>query len=137
LELAGWYDGYLFDPGGWLDALADEGFSINDAAKQVLERLGGLAVAPAQVESAVFGSGDALFDPLWAASGEHDRIAVRERQLGTSLCPIGEWCGEYVLLASDDGSIFAETSFQMVRLGSDINEALRLIVLADRRPVEI
>jgi hypothetical protein len=137
LEAAGWFDDYRFDPDEWLEALASEGFTCNETARQVLAHLGGLSVAPLPNEAAVFGSGDVMFDPLWAASGESDRIALRQRQLNTTLCPIGEWCGEYILLASEDGAIFAETSFQMMKVGSDIGGALRSIVLADRQPVEI
>jgi hypothetical protein len=137
LEDAGWSDAYRRDVAEWLPELVAEGFSINPLAQHVLERLGGLALSPRPVEVATFGSGEVVFEPLWAASGEVGRIAMRERQLDTTLCPVGEWCGEYVLLAGGDGCMYAETSFQLVRIGRNLTEALRTILLADSRPVEI
>jgi hypothetical protein len=137
LEEAGWSDAFHFDADAWFDELRAEGFAINNQARLVLENLGGLTVRSRSVGTAAFGSGEARFEPLWAATGESDRIRARERQFGTSLCPLGEWCGEYILLAGGDGAIYAETTFQFLRLGTDIISALRTIVLADRLPDEL
>jgi hypothetical protein len=134
---AGWSDEYRHDPTEWLRTLREEGFSINETAGTVLTHLGGLAVEPRPLTPTAFGSGTLVFEPLWAASGEHIRIVERESQVGMTLCPIGEWCGEYVLLAGEDGSIYAETTFQMVLVGQDIAEALRTMILADKRPTEV
>lgn len=137
LELAGWYDGYESNTEAWVAALRSEGFSVNDAGVEVLAHLGGLTVRPRQIDHTAFGSGDAVFEPIWAASGESERILQREAQVGTSLCPVAEWCGEYILLAGGDGAIYAETTFQILQVGENLRDALHTMILADRSPIEL
>lgn len=137
LEEAGWFDGYESNTEAWVAALRSEGFSVNDVGTEVLAHLGGLTVRPRQVGPTAFGSGDAVFEPLWAASGESERILQREAQVGTSLCPVAEWCSEYILLAGGDGAIYAETTFQILRVGENLQDALRTIILADQPPIEL
>ena len=73
-------------------------------------------------------------DPLWAATGEWPRIQGRERELGTGLCPVGEWADEYIVLAASDGRMLAETTFQVLQLGDDLSQALIRVVKAESRP---
>lgn len=101
---------------------------------EALEELGGLTVNPPRRDAAAFGSGPIVMDPLLAASGEVDRIRQREAELGIALCPVGEWMGEYVLLVAEDGSVWAETTFQVLRVGENLAEALRVMIVADTAP---
>jgi hypothetical protein len=78
-----------------------------------------------------------LVDPEWAVAGEAERIRLREEQLGTGLCPVGEWMEEFVVLLADDGQVIAETSHHLFRLGWDASEALDLMIVADSPPTPI
>lgn len=50
---------------------------------------------------------------------------------------MGEWSGEYVLLIADDGEVFAETTFQLLRLGVDFDDAMLLLIVADTPPENV
>ena len=76
-----------------------------------------------------------MVDPLWAATGESPRIKLRERQLGTGLCPVGEWMDEYIVLVASDGRVLAETTFQVLQLGENLSEAMVRIVTAESSPI--
>jgi hypothetical protein len=134
---SGWTPGYRFDPTGWADRLRAEDFSVHPAGICVLELLGGLTVVPPRSVKAVFGTGELKIDPLWAAEGESERIADRERIIGDRLCPVGEWLGEYIVLVGEEGRVYAETTFQVLELGDDINQALVRLIVADSAPTPI
>lgn len=134
---SGWTPEYRFDTSGWVDQLRTEGFSVHPAGICVLELLGGLTVVPPKSIKAVFGTGELKVDPLWAAEGESERIADRERVIGDRLCPIGEWLNEYIVLVGAEGKIYAETTFQVLKLGEDINQALVRLIVADSAPISI
>jgi hypothetical protein len=138
LQLAGWTPDYRFDTSLWVTALLEDGFRINRHAQHVLERLGGLKIKPIPSASQVSGSGEAIFDPLWAATGESARIAERQRDYlapEVTMCPVGEWASEFILLMGSDGAMYAETTFMFCRVGRSLSEGLRTIVVADR-PIE-
>lgn len=137
LEEAGWSSDYRHDTSEWDQALRLEGFSVTLPALKALTELGGLTVIPPRRDGGAFGSGPIVMDPLLAASGEADRIKHREAQLGLALCPVGEWMNEYVLLVAEDGSVIAETSFQVLHLGDNLADALRLMIVADTVPERI
>ncbi|MGB6059973.1 MAG: SUKH-3 domain-containing protein [Microthrixaceae bacterium] len=137
LERAGWNIAYRCDTSEWDRALRSEGFSVNTPAMKVLSELGGLTVNPPRRGAAVYGSGPIVMDPLLAASGEADRIKQRESELGLALCPVGEWMGEYILLVAEDGSVWAETTFQVLRIGENLATALRVMIVADTAPEQV
>lgn len=134
---SGWAPGYRFEPSGWADRLRAEGLSVHPAGLCVLELLGGLTVVPPKSIKAVFGTGELKIDPMWAAEGESERIADRERVIGDRLCPIGEWLSEYIVLVGAEGKVYAETTFQVLKLGDDINQALVRLIVADAAPIPI
>jgi hypothetical protein len=134
---AGWSPDRSFATDDVTAKLGAEGFHVIPLALEVLASLGGLTVKPPVRATASFGSGAIVFDPLWAASGEADRIHQRERELGVRLCPVAEWSGEYILLVAEDGQVFAETTFQLLRLGRDINEAILRLIVADTPPEDL
>jgi hypothetical protein len=137
LEESGWTPVYRFDATAWASQLRAEGFSVHPAGISVLELLGGLTIVPPRSVDAVFGTGELKVDPLWAAAGESARIADRERLVGDELCPVGEWLGEYIVLVGSAGEIYAETTFQFLKLGDDINQALVRLIVADSPPVPV
>lgn len=136
LFAAGWAEPNAFDTPACIDALRADDYTVTEAAVETLERFGGQTLEP-QPANAQFWSGTIIFDPLYAASGEAERIQLREAALGVKLCPVAEWCNEYIVLAASDGSFFAETSFQMLWLGSNLRAALHTIMLADSQPTDI
>ena len=137
LEEAGWTPARHQDLDDWVTSLRAEGFTIVAPALDVLRELGGLTITPPRRDDAAFGSGVVVIDPLWAATGEAERIRVRERELGSDLCPVGEWMAQYILLVADDGSLMAETTFQVLRVGRDIADALHRMIVADTPPEEV
>jgi len=132
---AGWAPGYRHDADGWIESLRAERFTVHAAGAEVLALLGGLRISPRRSASASFGTGTLVVDPLWAATGESPRIQLRERQLGTGLCPVGEWVDEYIVLVASDGRVLAETTFQVLQLGKNLSEAIVRIVTAESSPI--
>lgn len=137
LRQAGWTEGYRHDPDEWVAELQSDGYSTFPLAVDVLRHLGGLTVNPPRHPGAVFASGPIVLDPVFAASGEADRIVRREEQLGVELCPVGEWMGEYILLVAGDGRVIAETTFQVLCVGHDIADALKRMIVADTPTEEL
>ena len=137
LEEAGWVRGYTCDPVRWCEAMRADGFRVVLPAVEAIRQLGGLVVSPPQRYGAAYGSGRIVFDPVWAASGEAERINRRGDALGLGLTPVGEWMGEYVLLVAEDGSVLAETTYQFLRVGDDLCQALRRMIVADSTPEPI
>lgn len=137
LEDAGWTPAHHHDLQVWVASLRADGFTILAPALDVLRDLGGLTITPTRRDEAAFGSGVVVIDPLWAASGEAERIRERERELGSGLCPVGEWMGEYILLVAEDGSVIAETTSQVLRVGRDIADALHRIIVAETPPEKV
>jgi hypothetical protein len=119
---AGWHLGYSYDLGHLEQRLTETGFSVVEPALALLRQIGGLTIVPPRRPTAVFGSGEIVMDPFLAVTGgEAPRIKDRETGLGLALTPVGEWCGEYILLVAEDGSVLAETSFQFLRLGTNFS----------------
>ncbi|MEO3799386.1 SUKH-3 domain-containing protein [Nonomuraea sp. B1E8] len=134
IELAGWRPGRRQDISSWVESLGYEGYDLFEEAVSTLTQLGGLRVASLPSSASEFGTGDIFFDPVWASQGERARIAEREQDIRCKLCPVGEWLDNYILLSGDDGRYFAETSFQVLYLGSSLSAALETMVLAERPP---
>jgi hypothetical protein len=134
LEEAGWNAEYRYDASEWARVLEADGYSVTPPAVEAMEELGGLTILPPRRSGAAYASGTMIMDPVFAAIGESPRIKLREAALGVRLCPIGEWYSEYILLVADDGSVYAETTFQVRRLGNDLAEALHRMIVADTRP---
>jgi hypothetical protein len=136
LEEAGWSDDYHFDAAEWARVLEADGFSVTAPGVAALEELGGLTIVPPRRSGAAYASGPMIMKPLMRI-GESPRIKLLEEALGRRMCPIGEWYNEYILLVADDGSVYAETTYQVRRLGNDLAEALHRMIVADARPEPI
>lgn len=98
--------------------LTAEGYHIHPVGRELLAALGGFRIVPPRLPAAAFWSGPVLVDPVWAATGGYERAAIQERQLEQDFCPIAEWCDEYILLLGEDGSVIAETTGQVLQIGS-------------------
>jgi hypothetical protein len=137
LEESGWHPGYRHDTAAWEAAMLADGYSVHAMGRQILSEIGGLRIKAPTLPESTFWSGTFLVDPVQAATGESDRIVIREQELERLLMPVGEWSGEYIVLASEPGELYAETTWAVVLLGSTPGEALTLIVTAHTKPVVI
>jgi len=134
LAAAGWSASYRYDAAPWEARLVEDGYHVHAEAIKVLTTFGGLTVDPVRSASAGFRAGSLVMDPVWAAAGEAPRIHDRERSLGATLCPVGEWSDEYVVLVADDGHVYAETGRAVFDLGSDFGRALICIASNEEAP---
>lgn len=137
LSANGWTAARAIDINAWIIELEDEGYFVFPQAREVLANLGGLEISPPSSPAGKFCSGEIIFNPRWAATGEQARIKRREIQLSRRFVPIGEWLGEYILLLSDQGEVFAETTFQMLLIGENFSTAMRNLLLCDTELVSV
>lgn len=121
----------------WIDLLQGEGFVMGQQAKEILRNLGGLIIQPPTSPSNLFYPSALNFNPYFAASGELDRVQLWQRRYGLTLSPLGEYDPLFLLLCGDDGTIFGAREHQFDKLGSNIEEALEVRVLANRRPTPV
>jgi len=117
----------------WYHARTDDGYVWSTAVQHFLAGFGNLTIDPIRSEAATFGSGPFEIEPDLVI-GERERIAHREDTIGESLCPVGEWSGESIVLISPSRRVYAETSYQVLLLGQSPEEALDVIVRAHRYP---
>lgn len=130
LRDAGWTPEYRANTDAWAADLAADGYDVHPMALEILAAIGGLMIVPRPLPHLGVGGGPLEMEPMLAAAGEYPRIALREERLGTTLCPIGEWDSECILLAARDGRIFAETTFAVWYVGDSISSALKWIIAA-------
>jgi hypothetical protein len=138
LRACGWTPDRAVDTAAWSDWFADEGYEINSDVLTILRSFGSLTVTPPQLPEARFFSGPIVFDPVWAATGDRDRTAVREQQLDRRLWPLGEWSDVYLVLYADTGEVFADgANLGVLHLGKTFSDALRLLLLAAEKPRQV
>ena len=135
LRTAGWFPGRSVQTSQWVDPLVAVGYKPLRIAIGILENLGGLEIKPPLSESNVFYPSTIIFDPVYAASSEFDRIQKWEAEYGLALFPLGEYDPSYILLCSGGGEIFGAREQWFYFLGKSIEEALEVRILARRRPV--
>lgn len=131
LRDAGWTPEYRANTDAWFAELTSDGYDVHPVALEILTAIGGLMIVPRPLPGCDVGRAPLEVEPVLAASGEYPRIALREKRLGTTLCPIGEWAYECILLAAGDGRIFSETTFAVWHVGDSISAALKWIIAAE------
>jgi hypothetical protein len=134
LEAAGWYEGRDVGVTDWVRKLTGHGIAAFPSAVAVLREFGGLRIKPPFIQGATFLSTDINFDPVWAADGSWDGPLDWSKDLGKKLFPIGEWEEQFMLLAAEDGTIYADVEGEFSLIGEDIYQALRLMVLREKHP---
>lgn len=134
LQACGWSPDRAVEVRHWADWYAREGYADPEPALDILRSFGGLTIVPPRRLEAKYAPGPMQFDPEWAATGEQERVADREASLGIALWPLGEWSGEYILLLGGDGCVYAETTWEVLKLGVTFSDALRSTLKADARP---
>jgi SUKH-3 immunity protein len=121
----------------WIDPLEREGFVMVPQAKEILRNLGGLRIEPPTSPSNLFYPSAINFDPYFAASSELDRVQLWQERYGLRLSPLGEYHPVFLLLCGEDGTIFGAREHKFDKLGNNIEEALEVRVLANRRPTPV
>ncbi len=133
LREASWFPERHVPTREWYDSLTGSDYKWSGAAERFLASLGDLVIHPIKSQESIFGSGTLVTDPT-RASGEYERIAEREKSIGESLCPVGEWSGEYIVLIAPSSRVYAEMTYQVLLLGQTVEEALDVMVRAHRYP---
>jgi hypothetical protein len=129
LRAAGWKPSRSEDVTRLATWFRDEGYAPDERVLEFLRSVGNLTVVPADHPGAQFGSGKVVFDPALASTGEQIRIADRERQVGDTLWPVGEWSDTYILLWSRSGKLYAESSeYGVLLLGASLADGLKTII---------
>jgi hypothetical protein len=135
LREAGWTPTRHASAVQWVDPLVKVGYTPLLIATQILENLGGLAITPPSSEANVFFPSEIIFDPVYAASSEFDRVKKWQEEYDLLLFPLGEYDPTFILLCSEDGRIFGARERQFDYLGATIADALELRILARHRPI--
>ena len=135
LRESGWFPARSVQISQWIDPLVQVGYRPLPVAKRILENLGGLEITPPHNEANVFFPGKIVFDPVFAASSELDRVENWQKQYDIALFPLGESDPLFILLCSEDGRIFDARAEWLYFLGETIESALELLILARRRRI--
>ena len=132
LQESGWQKDRSICISDWVTTLKAEGYFLFPMVIDVLANFGHLVIKPEVNPNGKFYSGEINFDPCWAATGERSRIEERERKMVPKLVPIGEWMGVYILLLSDKGEVFAETTGQIFLVGETFPGAIKNLIFSDK-----
>jgi len=135
LEEAGWSPSRSVPVTEWIKNLTDVGYKPFPLAIAILENLGGLEITPPTNQSNLFFPCKIVFDPVYAASSEFDRIKKWQEEHGLWLFPLGEYDPLFILMCSSGGRIFGGRESRFDLLGDSIEDALELRIFASRRPI--
>lgn len=133
LILSGWTPWRRVSTIAWTSQLETEGYKISEESIRIMRSLGGIFLADRKAQSGGYYLDSILFDPLEGGSGEQDRIAYWEAQLGLQLTPIGVIRGWGILLVAHDGSIYANWCEAIYHCGDTIDDALNQTLLTGYR----
>jgi hypothetical protein len=133
LRLAGWQPDRRIDPAPWITQLEAERFTRNEPAVAVLANLGGLQLAPTSVNQKLYCPDIVHFDPVIAASGDRDKVAMWEEHCHMSLFPIAEVQGGPVVCCSPTSVFILAYGLPLLFLGNSVEEMLNQLVCGRRR----
>jgi hypothetical protein len=131
LRGAGWTPARSVDIRPWHEVLGAEGFVLHPLAKRVLTNFGGLTVRP-PVAVGTFRNGDILFEPVLAGSGMFDIAENLKQMFGQEFYPIAEWITNSTVFLGAAGMVVDDHDVDVVHVGDTFDEALRVMLLADR-----
>jgi hypothetical protein len=97
-----------------------------------MKEFGGLVLRPPFLSDAQFCTTEINFDPLLAGIGESDRAIGWEPISGCTLCAVGEVDGFFLLLMAENGRVYMDGATDLLLVGENIYEALRLLTLRER-----
>jgi len=121
----------------WIQEFAKREIGSFPLAEHFLSAFGNLRIAPVISERNQYRPCDFIVDPLWASSGEFDRVRYWNRILKMKLFPVGEIEGNGIVLIAEDGSVLVGSDLGLDLYGPTISEGLEGILCADRIPTSI
>jgi hypothetical protein len=133
LRSAGWTPDRRIEASPWIEQLRSEGFQPNDVALTVLMNVGGLRLTPTVVNDQTHCVDTVFFDPIVAATGEHDRISQWESEYHLNLFPVAEVQGGLILCCSPDSVFTLGIVRPLQSLGRSVSEMLNQLVCGKRR----
>jgi hypothetical protein len=119
----------------WVRELEVAGYAMNNTAREVLSSLGGLTIQPIPSELQIYKPAPIRFDPVSLKYGF--RLTPWERQLGTTLSPLGECYGDASLFIDNDGRLYANWDAILECLGVDFEDSLSTLLFAKKRGTRI
>jgi len=124
LTQSGWSSNRKVDVAEWVSSLKDEGFEPNAVTIAILESVGGLSILIPPYGINPYHH-ELRFDPMIAASGEFDKAADWQNQLGIRLFPIGEEIRTgNILWVGNDRRFYFGRDFGLCVLGDSFGEAM-------------
>jgi hypothetical protein len=133
---AGWSPDRRVQINHWVEQLTAEGYTMHDHVKDILEKYGGLVVKPVRgAHASGYIATELDFDPVYAGSGEFDRVDYWQQRLGLLLSPLGEHGDGGLVLLANDGGVFRCRDDHILYMGSTFEEALEnTLVNVTRQP---
>jgi hypothetical protein len=131
LQASGWTDARSIAVDLWVRELEGAGYEMNQRALEVLSSLGGLSVEPVVSDAQVYQPTSIHFDPLrlrW-----QPRLVPWERELGTSLSPLGEGYDDSSIYIGEDSKLYANWNGLFAVLGEDFEDSLATLLFAKKR----
>lgn len=133
LNAAGWYPERRVEVRPLIDSLTVEGYPRNPLAEEILGTLEGLTVEPINLTGPNFINEPFSFDPIAAGTGHRwDLAAEVEEVLGGKYFPLGEWLSNSSVFIEAGGRVVATGLGWIWEVGSSFEEALQMVVRADR-----
>jgi hypothetical protein len=131
LQASGWTEARSIAIDPWVGELEAAGYEMNQWALDVLSSLGGLTIEPVGSDAQVYQPTSIHFDPLrlrW-----QPRLVPWERELGTSLSPLGEGYSDSSIYIGAGSKLYANWNGIFAVLGEDFEDSLATLLFAKRR----
>ena len=133
LNAAGWTPDRKINISAWVEELGPQGYNLSDVAAQSLRSFGGLELGPINMEGPNFGNDESLnIDPILAGSGHFALAEELSRELGDEWYPFGEWLSSSSVFIGASGHVVATGLGWIWELGTSIEDAIELAVMANR-----
>lgn len=108
----------------WVKELEKEGYEINDVAKRILHKIGGLSFKGIGKNNKLQ---EVSFDPTFYASGDYElNMSEYLNAANDSLFPIGYWY-DYTIFVGRHGKYYIARPFDMFECGNSFNEFIESV----------
>ena len=121
LRKHGWSEGRKRDITYWIRVLSKEGYIVNDYAQSVLEELGDIQMNTGGDKN--HWGVQLHFNPVYAGSGEYDRLEIFNAAAKEELFPIGE-CFAWTVYVGASKKVYVGDQMDLSIAGNSIEEFL-------------
>lgn len=137
LKDRGWFEGRAVDLTEVVATLTALGYKVDNDAKDILGSLLGISVDPIVVDGHFKNDEPLVIDPIGVGRRGFGEASELENLLGTSFLPLGWWlCRSHVFFSSS-GIVVAYSPGVVWHLGTNLDEAIDLMLLANRPLVRL